>query len=191
MQAIEIDRNDCAGYALKAMLLTIAPDRQRSAEALPTAQRAYALNPNDMLALVAIAYAEIGAGLTELSAAHLQQAIRLSPRDSLRQAFYLMLATVACFNRDYAKGVEYAQLGIAEAPLLPALHAYLAINQVGLGEISKAKEAFDAVRRLAPAWVNAKGSGVELGTAEHQRRVATFRRIAAGLEDPSAADPLR
>jgi tetratricopeptide (TPR) repeat protein len=191
MQAIDIHRNDCAAYALKAMLLTIAPDRQRSTEALPTSQRAYELNPNDMLAVVAIAFAEIGAGLAELSAAHLHQAMRLSPRDPLRQDFYLMLATVACFNRDYAKGVEYALIGIAEAPLLPALRVYLALNQIGLGEISKAKEAFDVVRRLAPAWANGRGSGIALGTAEHQQRVATFRLIAAGLEDPSAADPLR
>ena len=77
MQAIEIDRNDCDAYALKAMLLTIAPGRQRSTEALPTAQRAYELNPNDMLAVVAIAFAEIGAGLPELSAAHLHHAMRL------------------------------------------------------------------------------------------------------------------
>ncbi len=102
-----------------------------------------------------------------------------------------MLATVACFNRDYAQGAEYALLGIAEARRHPALRVYLTLNLVGLGEISKAKEAFDVVRRLAPAWVTGKGSGITLGTAEHQRRVATFRRIAAGLEDPSAADPLR
>jgi adenylate cyclase len=173
------------------MLLTISPEPQRRTEALPTAQRAYDLNPNDMLAVVAIAFAEIGAGLAELSAAHLQQALRLSPRDPLRQEFYLMLATVACFNRDYAKGVEYALLGIAETPLHPALRVYLALNQVGLGDIARAKEAFDVVRTLAPAWATGKGSGITLGTLEHQRRVATFRLIAAGLEDPSAADPLR
>jgi adenylate cyclase len=147
LQAIEIDRNDCDAYALKAMLLTVAPDRQRTAEALPTAQRAYELNPNNMLAVAAISFAEIGAGLTEQSAAHLHHALRLSPRDPFRQDLYLMLATLSLFNRDYAKGVEYALLGIADAPNLPALGMYLALNHVGLGDIGKSE---GGLRSCAP-----------------------------------------
>ncbi len=193
MQAIEIDRDDCDAYALKAMLLTVAPDQRRTVEALPTAQRAYELNPNSMMAVVAIAFAEIGAGLPDLSAAHLHHAMRLSPRDPMRQDFYLMLATASLFNRDYAKGVEYALLGITDAPQLPSLRVYLALNLVGLGDIENAKEAFDVVRRLAPAWADGRGMGrgIVLGTPEHHRRVSTFRLIAAGMEDPSAADALR
>ena len=70
-----------------------------------------------------------------------------------------MLATASLFNRDYAKGVEYALLGITDAPQLPALRVYLALNLVGLGDIEKAKEAFDVVRRLAPAWADGRGIG--------------------------------
>ena len=66
------------------------------------------------------------------------------------------------------------------------------MNLVGLGDIAKAK---DALRRGAAA-------GARLGGAppgrpfvyrkpEHLRRATTFLRIAAGLEDPSAADALR
>ena len=104
-----------------------------------------------------------------------------------------MLATASLFTGDYAKGVEYALLGITDAPHLPSLRVYLAMNLVGLGDIERAKEAFDVARRMAPAWADGRGvgRGIVLGTPEHHRRVSTFRLIAAGLEDPSAADALR
>ena len=39
---------------------------------------------------------------------------------------------------DYGRGVEYARLGIADAPGLPQLHGHLAMNLVGLGDIAAA-----------------------------------------------------
>ena len=50
-QAIEIDRNDSHAYAFKACLLCYAADKQRAAEDLPNARRAYELNPNSMWAI--------------------------------------------------------------------------------------------------------------------------------------------
>jgi adenylate cyclase len=190
--AIAIDRNDCDAYALKALLLTVPADPMRAAEALPTAQRAYELNPNSMMAVAAIAFAELGAGHADEAAVHLHQALRLSPRDPLRQDLYLMLATVSLFAGEYSKGVEYALLGIADAPQMPALHGYLAMNLIGLGEVERAKEAFDKERRIAPAWVKRILEGGSMfGKPEHRRRILNFLRIAAGLEDASAADVLR
>ncbi len=190
--AIEIDRNDCDAYALKALLLTVPADARLAAQALPCAQRAYELNPNNMTALAAIAFSELGAGLAEEACVHLHQALRLSPRDPLRQELYLMLATASLFAGEYADGVEYALLGITEAPQMPALHGYLAMNLIGLGDIAKAKEALDTERQLAPAWTERiLGGGSIFGKPVQRRRITTFLRVAAGLEDPSAADALR
>lgn len=62
---------------------------------------------------------------------------------------------------------------------------------VGLGDIADARRAFEAVRRLAPAWVTLTAASIRLGKPEHQQRVTTFWRIAAGVEDPGAAQAVR
>jgi adenylate cyclase len=63
---------------------------------------------------------------------------------------------------------------------------------VGLAEIDKAKAAFDSVRRIAPEFIQSRLEGfAPFRKAEDRERYSVFVRIAAGLEDPSAADALR
>jgi len=63
---------------------------------------------------------------------------------------------------------------------------------VGLGDIAKAKDTLLEARRLAPALVERYLAGqFVFRKPEDQRRATTFVRIAARLEDPSAADALR
>jgi hypothetical protein len=61
------------------------------------------------------------------------------------------------------------------------------MNLVGVGDIEAAKDACAEARRLAPAWVERGLAGrFFYRKPEHQRRVRTFMRIAAGLEEPGA-----
>jgi len=54
------------------------------------------------------------------------------------------------------------------------------------------KAAFEAARRLAPEYIQQRLDGLSYyRNAEHRQRGTLFLRIAAGLEDPSAADALR
>ena len=72
------------------------------------------------------------------------------------------------------------------------LHGHLAMSLVGLGDIAAAEVACAKARRLAPARVERGLNGRFIyRKPEHLRRATTFLRIAAGLEDPSAADALR
>jgi adenylate cyclase len=72
------------------------------------------------------------------------------------------------------------------------LHGHLSMNLVGRGDIAAAEVACAEARRLAPAWVERLLAGrAAYRKPEHLRRATTFLRIAAGLEDPSAADALR
>jgi len=191
-QAIEIDRNDSNAYALKAFLLCFFTDRQRAAEDLPNARRAYELNPNSTMAVAALAFSELCTGLADEAIAHMHQAMRLNPHDPQRFNSHLQLSMCYLFTGDYGRGVEYGRLGIAEAPGVPQLHGHLAMNLVGLGDIAKAKDAFAEASRLAPGWVERGLAGrFVYRKPEHLRRATTFLRIAAGLEDPSAADALR
>ncbi len=191
-QAIEVDRNDSQAYAYKSYLLSFCADKQRAVDDLPNARQANELNPNNVFAVAAVAHSELCTGLAAESIAHVHQAMRLNPRDPQRFHFYLWLSMAYLCTGGYDQGVEFARLGLGDAPTLPQLHGHLAMNLVGLGDIAQAKKPFNEARRLAPAWVERGLTGRFIyRKPEHLRRATTFLRIAAGLEDPGAANALR
>ena len=189
--AIEIDRSFSFAHSVKGLLLAFSADHDRIDEALACAQRSYELNPHSMVALTSLSFIEIVLGEPESAIEHLLEALRLSPRDPQRPTVLLNLAMASGCARRYADGVNYATLGIREAPGLATLYAHLAVNYVGLGEIAKARAALDEATRIAPGQVERSLAGFMFRKQEHQRRGTTFLRVAAGLEDPTAADALR
>ena len=69
---------------------------------------------------------------------------------------------------------------------------FLAASEVGLGNLEKAMPALDKARRIAPEFIQTRLNGtMPFRNPEHLKRFTTFIRVAAGLEDPSAADALR
>jgi adenylate cyclase len=191
-RAIEIDPSDANAYAVKALLLSFAADKRRAAEDLPNARRAYELNPNGTWSVAALAFSELCTGLAHESLAHLHEAMRLNPRDPRRFNSHLQLSMGYLLTGAYMRGVDHAKLGIADAPGVPQLHGHLAMNLVGMGDMAAASEACAEARLLAPAWVERCLAGrIVYRKPEHVRRATTFLRIAAGLEDPAAAQALR
>ena len=189
--AIEIDRSSSFAHGMKGLLLAFSVDRDRIDEALACAQLSYELNPHSMVALTSLSFIETVSGEPESAIEHLLEALRLSPRDPQKPSVLLNLAMASGCARRYADGVNYATLGIREAPGLATLYAHLAVNYVGLGEIAKARAALDEATRIAPGQVERSLAGFMFRKQEHQRRGTTFLRVAAGLEDPIAADALR
>ena len=191
-RSIEVDRAEGYAHVLKGLLLALMPDRTRTGEMLDSARRGHGLNPHDMRSLFGLAYVECVAGNPEQAIEHLQQALRVSPRDPLRPNIQLQLARDHLLARQYAEGVACAVRGIDEAPVYPALHIWLAANYVGLGEFKRARAALAKARSIAPEFVeNFVAGDAPYRNPEHLRRVTTSLRIAAGLEDPSAAEALR
>ena len=190
-RAIEIDRSFSFAHSTKSLLLAFTSDRDRIDQALACAQLSYELNPHSMAALTALAFIEIVSGDPEGATQHLLEALRVSPRDSLKPTVLLNLAMASSCARRYADGVNYATLGLREAPGFAPLYMHLAVNYVGLGEIAQARAALDEASRLAPGQVERSLKGFMFRNPEHQRRGTTFVRIAAGLEEPDAAAALR
>ena len=191
-RAIELDSSEPLAYAFKGLLLTFAPDGDHTDSALQNLRRAHELNPHDTVILTALAMGETAAGNARAAIAPLEHALRLSPRDLTRHSLLQML-TISCLGAgQYEKGIEYGIRGIGEFPAHAPMHANLAMCFVGLGQISKARAAMEEARRLEPEYVR---RGVEgrfvFRKPEDLRRVTTFLRVAAGLEDPSAAEALR
>jgi adenylate cyclase len=188
-RSIEVDRAGSLGHVLKGVLLAAAPEGTRFGEALESARRGHGLNPHDMQSLIGVAYVENLAGNPGRAIEHLQEALRVSPRDPMRPNMHQQLAMASFGARQYAHGVAYALLGLDEAPGLPPLHVFLATNYIGLGEIEKARAAMAEARRVGPEFVERHLTGAING--RHRERQRVFARIAAGLEDPSAAEELR
>jgi tetratricopeptide (TPR) repeat protein len=183
MRAIAADRNDCRGYVQRAMLLALAPEKDPNNGALASARRAYELNPNDMIALQILAWVEALSGNTDSALEHLNQQMRISPRDPLRYGVYNQFAMTLFFAGRYAEGADCAALGIQEAPTHGTLHGWLALNYVGLGDLPEARTAFAEAQKLAPRWVERGLSGsFAFRDKEHHARARSFLGIAAGLE---------
>lgn len=190
-RAIGIDRSYSFGHSLRGLFLVFAADRDRIDDALASVRLSYELNPNTLASLTALSFVETVAGNPDVAVEHLHEALRLSPRDPQRSTIFLNLAMASGCARRYADGVRYAMLGIREAPAFGPLYAHLAVNYVGLGEFAKARAALEEATRIAPGQVERSLAGFMFRKPEHQRRGTTFLRVAAGLEEASAAEALR
>jgi adenylate cyclase len=181
-RAIEVDRHDCTGYVQKAMLLAFAPHVDRRDEALPIARRAFELNPHNMGALMILAFVEAVAGHTTRAIEHLEEVLRISPRDPMRYVIYLQFSETYFLAGRYAEGALCAALGIEEAPAHGVLYGWLALNRAGLGDLPRARTALEEAKKLAPGWIErGMAGGFILRDEEHHARVTSLLRIVAGV----------
>jgi tetratricopeptide (TPR) repeat protein len=192
-RAIELDSADAYGYALRAGGVMHRGQWDRYPEALADARRAHEMNPNDMRVLRILGLFEAVAGQPDRGIEHLHQVMRLNPRDSHKDQTYQSLATACFAAKRYADGIDWASRALRERPQMIQAHTHVVLDFVGLGEIGKAKARFETLQKMASAeflrgWL--EGTWV-FGRSEDRRRATIFLRIAAGLEDPSAAEALR
>lgn len=191
IKIIEIDPMESLGYLGKGLLHGFAAQRDQSDMAVANVRRAFSLNPHSFRNVRFLGWALTMAGQSQEAIEHLMRALRISPRDPQMHAIFMQLAQAHCFAGDYAKGVDYALRGLAEAPEFGILYGYLTMNYVGLNDLSKARTALETARRLAPGFVQRGLAGQLAFYGNDLRKATTFLRIAASLEDPSAADGLR
>ena len=191
-KAIEVDPQCSEGYAWKAMFLQRAIGVDRKDEARITLQRARELNPNDVRVLRQQGNTEQHLGNFQASLEPLLLALRISPRDPVRFGTQSLLAEGYLALKDYAAALEQSNLGLCSAPNYALLHMDAAMAHAGLGNIEAARNAFATGLQLAPKLMANRleegGPGRNTQIRQHQRMLL---RIAAGLEDPSAADALR
>jgi adenylate cyclase len=191
-RAIELDPTDPFGYALRGFLVLQGRLVDRYPAALADVRRAHEMNPNDPTILRYLGALEAGSGEPERGIEHLHQALRLSPRQSRSHEIHQLLAFACYIAKRYDEGIAWALRAIHDMPTFAITHLNFITCLVGAGEIDKARAAFVVGQELAPALFK---SILEMGGTsirpEDRRRTQIFLRIAAGLEDPSAAEPLR
>jgi adenylate cyclase len=193
MRAIELDSADARGYTLRALVVMSCRQWDRYPEALADARRAQEMNPNDTVVLRILGLCETLAGEPDRGIQHLHQVMRLNPRDSRSYMTHGVLASACFIAKRYTDSNGWASRALRERPQSFGLHIQVVLNFVGLGEIDKAKAMFETLEKMAsPEYLRTRLEGTWLyGRSEDRRRATTFLRVAAGLEDPSAADALR
>jgi len=118
--------------------------------------------------------------------------MRLNPRDPRSGMTYSVLAFASFGAKQYGEGIRWASRAINDVPTLVMPHVSLTCCLVGAGEIDKAKAAFAVGQKLAPKHFQVRLEGTSpYARPEDRARQRRFLRIAAGLEDPSAAEVLR
>ena len=81
---------------------------------------------------------------------------------------------------------------LSDQPEMIQPHVTLTACLVGANEMVKARAVFAAAQRLAPEYLKTRLDGKWMyGRPDARKRGYTFLRIAAGLEEPSAAEALR
>jgi adenylate cyclase len=187
-RAMEVDPGDHHAYMLTGMIHGLAPGATRWQEALEYCRRALHLNPNDSLALHALGWIETISGEAESGIEHLRQVMRNNPRDQWISNVHIVHALASFVVRDYEEGIRWAKLASA----FPVSHHNIAVCYVGLGDLEQARAALEKARELSPALLEARLNGESVfRRAEDRLRHTTFLRVAAGLDPPAAADPLR
>ena len=188
-KAIELDNMDAFCYALRGFIVLLSMQWDRYPAALADARRAHEMNPNDPTVLRFLAAIEASVGQAEQAIEHLHQALRLSPRQSRSHELYQILAYACFIAKRYDEGIAWALRALNDEPSFAHTHLNLVECLVGAGEIEKAKAALAVGLKLAPALVKSRLEGVAVpAPLEDRRRLTSFVRIAAGLEDPSASD---
>jgi len=191
-RAIEVDRHGTAARTVRGLLLLYAPDGPQHREALRTVLRALELNPNDVPVLHVVGFCEALCGELESSLRHLNEALRVNPRDPWRPQVLSSMMVAAFSARDYAATLHWALQTASERPNYVSAHVFAALGYVGLGEIDKARAALKTADKIDPEFVRARLEGYAVyAKPEDCERQTSFLRIAAGLEDPSTADALR
>jgi adenylate cyclase len=192
-RAIELDSADAHGYALRAIGVMHREQWERYPEALSDARRAHEMNPNDTFVLRILGVFEAIAGYPERGIERLHQVLRLNPRDPRSYLTYNNLGHAYFLAKRYAEAIDWAWRALRERPQAFPVHTYVVLDLVGLGEIGQSKAMFETLQKVASAdYLRRRLDGMwTFGRSEDRRRATTFLRIAAGLEDPSAAEALR
>ena len=186
---IELEPTGSAGYAWMGLLSVLG---KRWDEALANARRGHELNPKDLVALGNLSFVELMTGRFEQALNHLQMQTRISPRDPFNYIRNAMRATACFMLSDHVRALDHALASASEAPNWPIAYTSMTIAAVGLGNLDVARSALEAAQRLAPDYVAARLSGKHTyQRVEDGERLVLALRIAAGLDDPSAAESLR
>ena len=154
-KANEIDRGNAYAYFVKSFALFLG---RRYGDSVEAANTAIKLNPNLALGYLQMGTSEWSLGQCEQAITHLNQALKLSPRDPVVGAMLMNIGVAeTCLGR-YDAAIEHYKRSVVTFRLwIPYMHWAVAAAQKG--DDAEAKRALAQAKALAPNltinWVRA------------------------------------
>ncbi len=146
-RAVSLNKEDeIAQWALASIL----NNSGRHREAIWRYQKAIEINPNFVLAIGALAAALIWIHEHEKGLELLQKAIRLSPKDISIPLRISMFAVHHFIEGRYEEACAWAEKTLHDNPNFPTAYRMLASAHGILGNLAKARAAYEQFDRLAP-----------------------------------------
>jgi adenylate cyclase len=148
-RALAIDPRNARAYAVKAVVLTYSVDHHPDiGQAIDAAKMAIALDPNLAPPYAQLARLYAKAGQPERTAALVQQAMRLSPRDPFMGNWLYTLGTSQLQIGHYDEAIDTFRKSIAANPKLNISWSNLTAAYLGAGRDVEARKTLDEARRL-------------------------------------------
>jgi TolB-like protein/Flp pilus assembly protein TadD len=147
-KAVAMDDSDAAAHTALASYDLFSG---RHEEACRRLLRALNLDPNSVFARGYLGLSYAFSGDYDTALPHLDEAIRLSPRDPLLILWYLAKGWAALLTQRYEEAVEFASLAAEANPEFPDIYAVLAAANGQLARADAAQAALDQISRRMPA----------------------------------------
>jgi TolB-like protein/class 3 adenylate cyclase len=146
-------------------------------------RRAVEANPNSILSLRGLAYAEASAGLIDDAKAHALTAIRLNPRDYIWIGMAQLALAMACYSaHEYTEAAQWADLAIQSQPRLPFPRMITIACAARAGDLEKAARERAILDSFAPDLIPSlfRGEVRVFSRAEDMAHLLDGLRLAAG-----------
>jgi len=149
IKALSIAPNHAGAHLLLGVCLMFT---NRAAQGISECERALALDRNLATAHAFIGYAKYALGHPEETEAHVQEALRISPRDIYAYQWMTFAAFAKMLLHSDADAVAWLRRGMEANRNLPIAHFLLAAALALVGELEQARAAAQAGLALNPGF---------------------------------------
>jgi TolB-like protein/Flp pilus assembly protein TadD len=147
-KAVAMDDSDAAAHTALAIYDLFSGRHEESRRRL---RRALDLDPDSVFARGYLGASYAFSGDYEAALPHLDEAIRLSPRDPLLIIWHVCKGWAALLTQRYEEAVGFATLAAEANPEFPDIYAVLAAANGQLARVDAAHAALDQLSRRMPA----------------------------------------
>jgi TolB-like protein/class 3 adenylate cyclase len=153
----------------------------RAAEGIAECEHALALDRNLASARAMIGYGKIFIGRAEETEAHIAEALRLSPRDTLAYIWMSVAGDAKNHLGSWEQAVEWFRRAIEANRNYPTLYFNLAAALAHLGRLVEAHSAIRAGLALNPAFSISRARPARTARSDDPTYLAQLERILEGM----------
>ena len=154
---------------------------KRAAEGIAECKHALALDRNLASARAIIGYGKIFIGRADETEAHIAEALRLSPRDTLAYIWMSIAGDAKNHLGSWEQAVEWFRRAIEANRNYPTVYFNLAAALALLGRLDEAHSAVRAGLALNPAFSISRAHAVRTARSDNPTYLAQLEPILEGL----------